>query len=1026
VGVDSSGKDTKAESGRAVTTEQMETVVEMSGNGSVIKGTEPRLFNFTSGVKRATSDSFQPTEDIAFTAKSEGQENIDGVRDADVLEFNSFFRLVDEKVKDIDRLVKDKADINLTGFTEVFNNGSGGVGSLSSKVGPEKSLKAFSNLFIDELNIGRSVDVFNLEVKFINGLGQDSCFFTGSGRVGTRDLEFDKAFAFTSNGRFTAHSLLLFRDLRGTNNSDFGFFTSLTETNGVLVFKVHVSVADHVNVPGGDSGNVGIAVDANLTIHSRGSGLRFKSEVPLLLHGNIRADTSTQFISVSGRSGALKDSGELEDESHTRLELKLFSDLLKDFLTDRVDLFIDGSGEDGVGVKLSQDGSFTLELFQRLNVNSMVQRFFTRFLGHATNLEGHFNFLGLGSNGIILELVGVSAESEETRFRNAGKTNKSDHVHGVKAIALESLVNISHVKVSRFSFNNGLEVQAQRRTKGNFHFFKGLGGMDNLHVSGGDFGDKAVVRVVDSVGTDLRADDVKRFGASSDGSDLNFKLGAFRFERNVGLGRNVNGNIMGDTSGDHILGEGAVGTHTTVNSVESGNLGVHGDGGNASFTLDMHLSTDRNSSGHVSFNDDGETHFRGNQEFSGAGVHDALEGDRSGATDLGHDVSRVLQERSNLFMDQLAGNIRDTDKVLNIIEQVEVSVSGQRTIFSGLDFKLVNHLGPFLVKLSLDVTEGLFILFFQESHLLHTFFTSLLGSVIFFFRETAGFSGVTSTATVTTMVVFMGSVFTGHFLFSFMFRGKRGQELRELLVDVFRTMHLEGKFQRREVVFSEHVFDLVVNITGDERIVVINPGDQALVTALGTGQVFRGVDRAGSGDRTSNLSQQRKNDLTLLNETGVDRRRSFQSDNFLLLSKRIDGGVNSVKNFDVLFTPGSRSNLLHVDHGRVEFDHGVESSNSDFSIFSGVVKDGEDNRKDKFRVSGTSIAQSVDRQEAGDISVAVFRSGSIVGTESNGTFNKGQEDGDNILVAEGTKSNNEHVSLVSVGGVFEFSGQVRD
>jgi hypothetical protein len=1029
VGVDGSGEDTEAEGGGAVAAEQMEAVVEFSGDGSVVEGTEPALFNFASGVEGASSNSFQTTENVAFTAEGKGQENRDGVRDTDILEFNGFFGLVDVKVKDIDGLVEDKADIDLTVFTEVFNNGSGGVGSLLSKVGPEESLKTFSDLFIDESDVGRSVDVFDLEVNFINGLGQDSGFFAGSGRMGTRNLEFDKTLAFTGNGGFTAHSLLLFGNLGGTNNSDLGFFASLTETNGVLVFEVHVSVADHVNVPRGDSGNVGIAVDTNLTVHGGGSGLGFKSQVPLLLHGHIIADTSAHFVSVGGRTGTLEDSGELEDESHTRLKLKLFGDLLKDFLSDRVDLFRDGSGENGVGVELAEDGSFALELFQRLDINVVVQRFFTGLLGHATNLEGHFDFLGLGSDGIVLELVGVSAESEAARFGNAGKSDESDHVDGVEVVALESLVDIGQVKVASFSFNDALEVQAQGRTEGNFHLFKGLDGVNNLHVSGGDLGKEAVVRVVDSVRADLRAENVNRLGAAGDGSDLNLKLGAFRFEGNVGLGRNVKEDIVGDTGGDHVLGEGAVSTNATVDGVEGRDLGVHGDGRNTSFAFDMHLTADGDGSGHVSFDDDGETHFRGNQDFGRSNVHHALEGNGSGTTDLGHDVSGVLQERSNLFVDQLVGDIGNTDKVFDIIEQVQVGKGGQRTVFSGLDLELVNNLGPFLVKLSLDLTEGLFVLFFQESHLLHAFFTSLLRSVVFFFREAARFSGVTSTATVTvvtTMEVFVGSVFTRQFLFSFFFRSKGSHELRELLVDVFDAVHLEGNFQGREVVLTEHVFNLVVNITGDERVVVVDPGDQALVASLGSGHVFRAVNGARGGKGTGDLSQQRKDDLGLLDEAGVDSGGSFQSDNFLLLGKGVDSGVDSVKNFDVLFTPGGGSNLLHVDHGRVELDHGGESSDSDFGVFSRVVEDGEDNGEDEFRVSGTSVTQSVDRQEAGDVSVAVFRSGSVFRAEGNRAFDEGQKNGDNVLVAEGAKSNDEHVSLVNVGGVLEFSGQVRD
>ena len=105
---------------------------------------------------------------------------------------------------------------------------------------------------------------------------------------------------------------------------------------------------------------------------------------------------------------------------------------------------------------------------------------------------------------------------------------------------------------------------------------------------------------------------------------------------------------------DVFVVEGVDGSNPSNQLRAVDSLGLDGDGGNESTALNLNLTTDRQSNGHMDYNVDGEAHVRGNEELIGSHVQGALEVHGVASAKLFPELARVVHQWSNLFPDHLA------------------------------------------------------------------------------------------------------------------------------------------------------------------------------------------------------------------------------------------------------------------------------------------------------------------------------------------------------------------------------------
>jgi len=776
--LDGASEDSESEFRRAITSDQVEAVIHLQGKRAVIEGAEPALFKLTLGDKAVSRQSFKTHHEVAFT-KDNGEEMFQRLRNADMLEGNGFIGLVEDDVKSIDGFVKDKADKDFTVFTK--HGKSRSEAFIVSQVGPEESLKSFSELDFNKLDHGRSVDVFKLEVNFIKGLGKEKSFFASLGSKGTRNLLFNKLLASLGNRGFKTVNLLLGRNLRGTEHLDHGFFTVLAKSNDILELEVHVHAADHVNIPERNNRDLSMAINANLLNHRLGKRFTLKEHVPLLLHVDISTSSKDKLVREGVRTRSLEHGLEEESETNTRSELKLFNDLLEQILAYRVNLFSNGMVFNFIGEKLLIKDPLSLEFFNRLDTDVVILGFFSDLLGDESKAEDHFNFLGNRGGRVILKAVSVVAHRRSAFFRNGRIHEEAKHVEGVVVVHLGNLHNVSHVKVASFSFNNALESQTKRSSEGKFNSSNRLDGLDGLEGRNHGDGLERVDILLSSEGEGLVIEDVNGLGGNIR-LKVDHDLVGDSIKHDVSPGRKVEDEVFLDTSDKHFLGDRAESTDNSIEVVDGHELSINDDDRLLNIALNFNEALKRKSDRHLSFNDDGEAHIRRNQEFRRSNVHDALDIDGMNTANLAHLVDRVLQKRSDLFMDELVSDVADGAKEGDVIIQVQVDKAGKRTILTDFNLELINNLSPFFVKLLLDLEDMLFQAEVLQFHLLfnsgmmgdRTFMMErhllvvLLESSFFFFKVTEASFREVLPAHVVDLLFFFREVF--NFSFTQVFR----------------------------------------------------------------------------------------------------------------------------------------------------------------------------------------------------------------------------------------------------------------
>jgi len=507
-GLHEPGHDREALGLRAVSRQDMETLIKMHREGLVVIGLQGLAFDLANREEVVSGELLSNKFDIVNTSL-EGENLPQNKGHADLSEPKLFLGPLDGHVEAGGSLVEKQSD----------QDGSIPDGGPSDRVtfftdpseGPQKSLDGINRHLFVLFNFPGKVVVLNSKFDFIKSGSLFADLFTSRGQPShnslfSRPLPFHQVFTTLSFFRFLGPFLLFMRNLGVSDNFNVPSFRArFKKLELVEKSEVNEGVLELRDGPDGQDGGVHLTIDPDGLL---GLG-RFHINIPFRMHlsfGRFVSLTSSQGSKVLpgvGSSGGFQSNLELEGQSPKVIRRLADGFQSLDDLFTPFKLASGGSREffrfnlegDEFPQSLEDRASFgdPFRFFMSLRFrdlsDSLVHDRFRSFrLGSISNLHLDLDFLGGGLSGVNHKAVFVSPDRRKPVFIKS-QVGEHNHVEGVVVVQGHLFQKSLQVIESGFSFDLRFDVEAEVFTKLIFEGLDLVPGVD--HFLGGGQGDGA-------------------------------------------------------------------------------------------------------------------------------------------------------------------------------------------------------------------------------------------------------------------------------------------------------------------------------------------------------------------------------------------------------------------------------------------------------------------------------------------------------------------------------------------------------